>query len=46
MEFKESETTELKSVVNDSIKKEIIAFLNTYGGTIYVGVNGDGTVHA
>ena len=35
---------ELKAVAQDSIKKEIIAFANCNGGTVYVGVADDGTV--
>ena len=44
MVFKESETAELKSVVVDDIKKEIIAFANCEGGKLYIGVQDDGTV--
>ena len=44
MEFKESETVELKECVTDSIKKEIIAFANCNGGAIYVGVKDNGKV--
>ena len=44
MRFQETETIELKSIVLDDIKKEIIAFANCDGGTIYVGVADDGTV--
>ena len=44
MRFRETETVELKSVVTDDIKKEILAFANCTGGTIYVGVADDGTV--
>ena len=44
MRFRETETVELKSVVMDDIKKEIIAFANCGGGTVYVGVADDGTV--
>lgn len=44
MEFMESETTELKSVYVDEIKKEIIAFANSAGGSLYIGVRDDGTV--
>ena len=43
MVFKESETVELKSVVVDDIKKEIIAFTNCEGGKLYIGVQDDGT---
>ena len=44
MRFKETETVELKSIVMDDIKKEIIAFANCEGGTVYLGVEDDGTV--
>ncbi|MBQ7498485.1 MAG: ATP-binding protein, partial [Selenomonas sp.] len=43
MKFKESSTLELKQIIVPDIKKEIIAFANSNGGTIYVGIadNGD-----
>lgn len=44
MRFQETETVELKSIVLDDIKKEIIAFANCNGGTVYVGIADDGTV--
>ena len=44
MTFTETEKTELKQKLTDSIPKEIVAFLNTDGGTIYIGVNDDGSV--
>ena len=44
MLFRESETIELKEVVGDDIKKEIIAFANCDGGKLYIGVRDDGTV--
>ena len=44
MIFRESETVELKEVVVDDIKKEIIAFANTREVTIYIGINDDGSV--
>lgn len=44
MFFQESETVELKEVVVDDIKKEIIAFANCNGGQLYIGVRDDGTV--
>lgn len=44
MLFQESETVELKEVVVDDIKKEIIAFANCDGGKLYIGVRDDGTV--
>ena len=44
MIFHESETVELKEIVVDDIKKEIIAFANCEGGKLYIGVQDDGTV--
>ena len=44
MLFRESETVELKEIVTDNIKKEIIAFANCDGGKLYIGVKDDGTV--
>lgn len=44
MTFQESETVELKAVVVEDIKKEILAFANCAGGTLYIGVQDDGTV--
>ncbi|WP_298014072.1 RNA-binding domain-containing protein [uncultured Megasphaera sp.] len=44
MQFRESENVELKAIVSDDMKKEIIAFANSNGGTIYVGVADDGAV--
>ena len=40
----ENEYTELKSELTKEIKKEIIAFANSKGGTIYIGINDDGTI--
>lgn len=44
MEFVETEKVELKRKYTEAIEKEIVAFLNTDGGTLYVGVEDDGTV--
>ncbi len=44
MFFQESETIELKEIVVDDVRKEIIAFANCQGGTLYIGVRKDGTV--
>ena len=40
----ESETVELKQELTKNIKKEIVAFANSKGGTIYIGVNDDETI--
>ena len=42
--YEESELVELKQQLTDEVKNEINAFLNTKGGTIYIGVTDDGEV--
>lgn len=42
--YQESSTLELKRQVTDGLKKEVISFINTNGGTILIGVDNDGTV--
>jgi ATP-dependent DNA helicase RecG len=42
MMFKETETVELKQTLTEDIKKEIIAFANTNGGILYIGVTDGG----
>lgn len=42
MPLRESETIEFKSVVVEDIKKSVIAFANSGGGTLYVGIEDDG----
>ena len=44
MVFKETETSELKRILNDSFERVLNAFLNTMDGVIYIGVEDDGTV--
>ena len=44
MAFVESEVVELKAEVVGDICKEVIAFANTKGGTLYIGVSNDGSV--
>ena len=44
MEFSETHDVELKGVLNEKVEKEIVAFLNTNNGTIYVGVENNGKV--
>lgn len=44
MNFLESNVVELKEIINNDFKKEIVAFANTNGGKIYVGVNNKGDV--
>ena len=44
MTFTESEIVELKSQVVGDICKEIIAFANSKGGTLYIGVEDNGNV--
>ena len=42
--YAETEKTELKQKYTDSIPKEIVAFLNSDGGTVYIGVDDNGSV--
>lgn len=44
LKLKETENIELKRELNESIKKELIAFANTYGGEIYIGIDYDGEI--
>jgi ATP-dependent DNA helicase RecG len=37
MTFKESETVERKAIIIDDIKKGVVAFANSDGGTLYSG---------
>ncbi len=40
----ESETVELKELYTSDLKKEIVSFANTNGGTIYIGVQDSGEI--
>ena len=42
MKYLETSTVELKRELTDDIKKEILAFLNSSGGVIYIGITDDG----
>lgn len=44
MKYVETEKVELKKVLNETFEKEVVAFLNTDGGVIYVGVEDDGSI--
>ena len=44
MIFQETETIELKRILNDSVERAIVAFLNTQGGAIYIGVEDNGKI--
>jgi len=44
MNLFESEVVELKEVYTSDLKKEIVAFANTKGGTIYIGVADSGEI--
>ena len=45
MKYIESEIIELKASLEDDMKTEVVAILNSYlGGTIYVGVDKNGFV--
>ena len=41
MEFSETHDVELKGILNEKVEKEIVSFLNTNIGVIYVGVEND-----
>ena len=42
--YEESARVELKEVLTEDVRNEIDAFLNTHGGTIYIGVDNNGKV--
>jgi len=42
MFFHETEQTELKEIFVPEIKKEVVAFTNAGGGTLYIGISDDG----
>ncbi|MEA4960962.1 RNA-binding domain-containing protein [Lutispora sp.] len=44
MDFTENINMELKETFTDDIKKEAIAFANTHGGIIYIGIADDGNI--
>ncbi len=44
MRMYESETVELKGIYTPDLKKEIVAFANTNGGMIYIGVQDNGEI--
>lgn len=44
MFFQENDQIELKEIYIPDVKKEVIAFVNTRGGTVFIGVADDGTV--
>jgi ATP-dependent DNA helicase RecG len=44
MRFRESQSVELKELYTPDLKKEIVAFANTNGGTIYIGVRDNGEI--
>ena len=44
MKYFETEKIELKRNLNDSFEKEIVAFLNTHDGVIYIGIEDNGEI--
>ena len=40
----ENERLEYKRALTEVVKKEVIAFANTLGGDIYIGIDDDGSV--
>lgn len=45
MKYVETDTIELKRTLNDSFEKEVVAFLNTHNGTIYIGIEDNGKIN-
>ena len=43
MALSENETLEYKRQYTPDIKKEVVAFANIVGGTVYIGTDDDGT---
>ncbi|WP_312815957.1 RNA-binding domain-containing protein [Sedimentibacter sp.] len=44
MKFMEGLTVELKKQITDDIQKTVIAFTNTDGGTVYIGIDDNGDI--
>lgn len=44
MKMKDSPTLQFKRELTDAIKREIIAFANTQGGELYIGIDDDGSI--
>ncbi len=44
MKYFENNNIELKKIINDKIEKSIVAFLNSFDGTIYIGIDDSGEV--
>lgn len=42
--YKEDEFTELKKIITKDLKKEIVAFANSNGGKIYIGIDNAGNI--
>lgn len=43
-ELKETESIEFKRELNESLKKELVAFANTHGGEVYIGIDDSGKI--
>lgn len=44
MKYFETESVELKRNLNETFEKEVVAFLNTHDGIIYIGIDDDGNI--
>ena len=44
MKYVETESVELKRTLNDTFEKEVVAYLNSHDGTIYLGVEDNGEI--
>lgn len=44
LDFLEDSRNEFKEVLNEKLEKEIVGFLNSNGGNLYIGVDDNGNV--
>ena len=44
MKYEETESVELKGTIIDDLEKEVVAFLNSHSGVIYIGVEKKGNI--
>lgn len=41
----ETNNVEFKRELNDKFEKEVVSFLNSKGGHIFIGINDDGSIY-
>ena len=44
MKYFETEKVELKRNLNETFEKEVVAFLNTHDGVVYIGIEDNGII--